>query len=399
MTNWEKSCIEALVTSPIAFSLFRDKQKNKKHVDQFINKIWPYKIEKVFKAKQKEQSDVFDEILKRIMIARNHEDKSDEIDLGMIHLNDVKGEELIRIFNKNMKDQTCNSSGNHIVRLELQAKTGRPTRIYIKDGFRNYREEITEVILGSAIYTEIKMVTVDGRVGTDEVIDAFLSCIKKNKKPRGVENKFRRKFIGQNVGIEIEYDGVWHNYLEKELVKTKNAISFNSGIDGGATDGSNEAYLLSQRLRENRLRINGHRGLVALHFLLEEMNKTNSIMTIRSGMHFHIDLTHKGSRNLESDPNWRLLNDPELKLLYSIFEIKNSDRHISDRHIKEQIRLPTEFNTMEWRMGSPTLNYSKLVVEILTAIHVTNVITKKNKQINSEYLECLLDIKTKLILK
>ena len=50
-------------------------------------------------------------------------------------------------------------------------------------------------------------------------------------------------------------------------------------------------------------------------------------------------------------------------------------------------------------MGSPTLNYSKLVVEILTAIHVTNVITKKNKQINSEYLKCLLDIKTKLILK
>ena len=99
MTNWEKSCIEALVTSPIAFSLFRDKQKNKKHVDQFINKIWPYKIEKVFKAKQKEQSDGFDEILKRIMIVRNHEDKSDEIDLGMIHLNDIKGEELIRIFN------------------------------------------------------------------------------------------------------------------------------------------------------------------------------------------------------------------------------------------------------------------------------------------------------------
>ena len=29
------------------------------------------------------------------------------------------------------------------------------------------------------------MVTVDGRAGTDEVIDAFLSCIKKNKKPRG----------------------------------------------------------------------------------------------------------------------------------------------------------------------------------------------------------------------
>ena len=394
MTNWEKSCIEALITSPIAFSLFRDKQKNKKHVDQFINKIWPYKIEKAFKTGQKYQSNVFDKILKRIMIVRNHEDKSDEIDLEMIHLNDIKGEELIRIFNKNMKDQACNSSGNHIIRLELQMKTGRYVIIYIRGGFMNYRKEIAEIISESAIYAVIRVVAVDRRVGTDEVIDAFLSCVEENKKSRRTEDKFKRKFIGQNVGIEIEYDGIWHNYLEKELVKTKNAISFNSGIDGGITNGSDGMYFMHDRLRENRLRINGHRGLNALYFLLEEMNKTNSIMTTKSGMHFHIDLTHKGSRNLESDPNWKLLNSTELELLHSIFEIKNSDRHI-----QEQIRFPTEFNTMEWRMGSPTLNYSKLAVEILTAIHVTNVITKKNKQINSEYLKCLLDIKTKLILK
>ena len=73
MTNWEKSCVEALITNPTAFALFRDKQRNKKHVDQFINKIWPYKIEKAFKTKQEEQSDIFDEILKRIMKVRNDE--------------------------------------------------------------------------------------------------------------------------------------------------------------------------------------------------------------------------------------------------------------------------------------------------------------------------------------
>ena len=394
MTNWEKSCVEALITSPTAFALFRDKQKNKKHVDQFINKIWPYKIEKVFKTKQEEQSDVFDEILKRIMKIRNDEDKRDVINLGTIHLNNVKGKELIEMFNKNIKTKRCYSNGNYIIRLIFQTDTGVSRKVYISNGFRDYREEFTEVIFKSAVYTGIEIVAVDGRVGTDEVIDAFLSCVEKNKKCRKAKEKFKREFIGQNVGIEIEYDGIWHNYLEKELVKTKNAISFNSGIDGGITNGSNEMYFIHERLRENRLRINGHRGLDALYFLLEEMNKTNSIMTTKSGMHFHIDLTHQGSRKLESDPDWKLLNSTELELLHSIFEIKNSDRHI-----QEQIRFPTEFNTMEWRMGSPTLNYSKLVIEILTAIHVTNVITKKNKQINSEYLKCLLDIKTKLILK
>lgn len=390
MTNWEKSCIEALITSPIAFSLFRDKQKNKKHVDQFINKIWPYKIEKVFKAKQEERSDVFDEILKRIMIVRNHENKSDAIDLGEIDLNNVKGEKLIEIFNKNIKIGASHSEGNNIIRLEFRAKTGRPTRAYIRGGFRNYREEITEVILGSAIYTELKMVTVDGRVGTEEVIDAFLSCIKKNKKPRGVENKFRRKFIGQNVGIEIEYDGIWHNYLEKELVKTKNAISFNSGIDGGITNGSDEMYFMHERLRENRLRINGHRGLDAFYSLLEEMKRTNSIMTVKSGMHFHIDLTHN-SNGKSIDMSWELLSQYQLALVHHIFEVE-----LEKGHIGFQIRFPTEFGTMEWRMGSPTLNYNKLVIQILTAIHVTNVVAKRKKQINSEYLEYLLDIQNKI---
>ena len=56
MTNWEKSCVEALVTSPSAFALFRAKQKNKKHVDQYINTIWPYKIKKFAKNRLEEKS-------------------------------------------------------------------------------------------------------------------------------------------------------------------------------------------------------------------------------------------------------------------------------------------------------------------------------------------------------
>ena len=67
MTNWEKSCVEALITSPTAFALFRDKQKNKKHVDQFINKIWPYKIKKEFKEESTGDK-IFNSLLKKIMI-------------------------------------------------------------------------------------------------------------------------------------------------------------------------------------------------------------------------------------------------------------------------------------------------------------------------------------------
>ena len=52
MTNWEKSCVDALVTSPAAFALFKAKQKNKKHVDQYINTIWPYEIKKASNPKK-----------------------------------------------------------------------------------------------------------------------------------------------------------------------------------------------------------------------------------------------------------------------------------------------------------------------------------------------------------
>lgn len=393
MTNWEKSCVEALITSPTAFALFRDKQKNKKHVDQFINKIWPYKIKKEFKEDNTGDK-IFNSLLEKIMIIRSAPEKYDEIDTGTFNIGEITGEKLIKIFNKNITS-TCKNpdGGNHIVKILFYAINGSAARVYIKHGVYDYKKEFTAAIKEDLIYSSIEVRAVDGRSWSDEIIDSFMSCVRKDDRNIDCHMKFKRAFRGQNVGIEIEYDGIWHNYLEKELIKTKNALSFNSGIDGGVTDGSNERYLMHERLRENRLRINGHRGLVALHFLLEEMNRTNSIMTVNSGMHFHIDLTHI-IRKKSVDPDWSFVGESQLQIIYDIFEIKNRSMHI-----RSEIRFPTEFNTMEWRMGSPILNYSRLAIEILTAIHVTNVIMKKNKQINSEYLKCLLDIKTKLILK
>jgi len=41
-TQWQKSCIEALTTSPTAFKLFRIQQRNVKQTDQFIGRVWAY---------------------------------------------------------------------------------------------------------------------------------------------------------------------------------------------------------------------------------------------------------------------------------------------------------------------------------------------------------------------
>ena len=50
------------------------------------------------------------------------------------------------------------------------------------------------------------------------------------------------------------------------------------------------------------------------------------------------------------------------------------------------INMQDEFGTMEWRMGSKTLIYSKIILQILFAIHLTNAIRYKNKQVNNDYL-------------
>ena len=51
MTKFEKSCIEAICESPMAFELFRKRAYNVKRVDQFVNKIQPYKLRSKRKTK------------------------------------------------------------------------------------------------------------------------------------------------------------------------------------------------------------------------------------------------------------------------------------------------------------------------------------------------------------
>ena len=44
MTKWQESCITALASSPMAWEAFKMKQRNKKLLWQYINRIWPYKL-------------------------------------------------------------------------------------------------------------------------------------------------------------------------------------------------------------------------------------------------------------------------------------------------------------------------------------------------------------------
>jgi hypothetical protein len=272
-TRWQKSCIEALVAGPIAFKLFRLEQRNVKMMDQFCDKIWPYKYVEVLKPGILEQM--------------GHE----------------------------------------------------------------------------------------------------------------TPGKKRKEYKSINIGIEIEYDGCSCQCLEKQLL-ANGAVSFDSGYDGGGTHNS-DASPYNNRLRENRLRINGMKGLKSLYILLEWMKKNDCKIANSSGMHFHIDCTDvipysvdywdmvNKLKRIDIGINTKINNSLEFSkiAISKIYKIE-----IDNMFLGNNIKQHIDFRTIEWRMATPILHYKTLVLQILVAIHVTECAKYKNKNLNDKYLWMLGEI-------
>jgi hypothetical protein len=385
------------VTSPTAFALFRAKQKNKKHVDQYINTIWPYEIKKNRNEKDSViNKDVFNPIIIFLgdLLVKGESGYLDRsYEFGRL----VSAEELL-IAMKSLKAIALPERVSLIGHIVLISNDRSTEACYINispennDFLGEAKKELEKVPKGAKFY-KITTDTSGMRRGTTEYVGGLIAQLSMLKKIN--RSKFKRVYLGQNVGIEIEYEGIWQKYLEKKLNSSRYAVSFNSGIDGGSTDGSK--YNSESRLRENRLRINGHRGLSALHYLVDDMAKSSCNITNRSGMHYHIDLTHIIKRNgIDIYVKFReIIKDKGLMpYIIDIFEMKEPSSAVEK--LTAALRYPTEFTTIEWRMGTPTFNFTKLTIQILCAIHVTNVLFGSKKNIDAEYLKYLAEIYIKI---
>jgi hypothetical protein len=134
------------------------------------------------------------------------------------------------------------------------------------------------------------------------------------------------------------------------------------------------------------------------------MKNDGCTMTNKSGMHYHIDLTKK--KGAEDDSNYSSKVDEIRKDLYdlakkdwetisairNIFELD----YIDPSHFVREIKYPTEFRTMEWRMGSQSLNFTKITIQILFSIHMSNAVFSKEKKIDIEYVKFLSSLITKI---
>ena len=214
----------------------------------------------------------------------------------------------------------------------------------------------------------------------------------------------------QNIGIEIEYSGPYVNVHSR--MKAMGAISYECGYDGYNGDRKQDRKNKDSRLRELRLRMNGIYSIEALDHLLKRMKELDCGHSDNSSIHYHIDRRHvsknsKGAvlevatiitserrlRTADEKDKW-VSNDSLLKSIGAIFEY-GSTNDVANA-IEGKVKHSDEFGTLEWRLGSKTLSYSKIILQILTAIHLTNSTRYSNKQFNEEYIAMLAKIAKEL---
>lgn len=209
-----------------------------------------------------------------------------------------------------------------------------------------------------------------------------------------------------NVGVEIEHDA---QKATSEAIKNKilrlGCISYDSGFDGNNQN----------RLRENRIRLDGIKGLRGLHVLLEDM-MTNCYLAKNSSIHMHIDCMFDGSftgvlkmygetsmaiwRTMSGNDDDRtitLVNNAITELFGTISELFEDHYSVLGK-LGEGVNHSMEFQTLEWRSCKPTFKYYSVVLQMLFCIHITEC-HKHHAKPNVGYITMLKDIHQAMVCK
>lgn len=386
MTKFEKSCIEAICESPMAFELFRKRAHNVKRVDQFVNKIWPYRLRSNKKTKSKDNLQAVRRVRDILYAESLIPNANSDSEVYEFNFTITQFKKEMNIIGKLTSIERLCPAANNILQM---CEDNSDLIMQLSGGKHSSVATILNEIYVSNVF-DSKKILINRHSGRDYSKQLLKQAVAMFDK--ALDKRVESKSTYLNVGIEIEYSGINMSYFSKELIKNR-AVSFDSGWDGDSTG----------RLRENRLRIAGVGGLKPLKLLLIEMEKKSCVLDQASGIHYHIDcsetdpmrLIYKGKR-IEI---LKLLKDkyPEVR---GIFGVNESDVL---HYLQGRIRVPDEFETLEWRMIYPSLNYSLMVSQMLFCIYMTKIATSYNEKnppkINGEYLSLLANISKKIIAK
>lgn len=476
MTELQYSAVKALATSPEAYKAFKLSVRNRKGLDQYMNRVWPYYVKKARKelpvyGQKKDLERKLNEI-KRYLVNGSYYSSAISVNFNLNEIRalimmdkDAARSDMLSMKNETNPFYTRNNVLSMMkwsdLNVKISTETFEGTIITNKLNFMGIdlskmfaigmiRKLMIEVIKfdprlsikrmpksprKSDIIAALKEAREDysvrieinagqwlGRLEEEckgayyELKEKVLESIKSMME---IESKYvlkefkvckYKKLIAkasQNVGIEIEYSGPYVN-VHSEM-KAMGAVSYECGYDGHYGDIKQNRKNKNSRLRELRLRMNGIYSIKALNHLLKRMKELDCGHSDHSSIHYHIDrrhvLTNDSERVLEGAERVKrdemkikkeawASNDSILASIGIIFEYKLTSDVTND--IIGRIKYSDEFETLEWRIGSRTLSYSKIVLQILTAIHLTNSTRYSNKQFNEEYIAMLAKIAKEL---
>lgn len=409
MTKWQESCITALASSPLAWEAFKMKQRNKRMLWQYVNRIWPYKRIKKTRTSTLEYTECINELkifTKWLVNNRN------TIEEAIFRFKDKKVkssilEEALKNITKPIS--TEGAGGNYFLEIVITYKSGDTDRISTRGS-----EQIVHIIrnrwgikAGNEYYiNRIRFFSSLSRMNEmfSQLYTELQYIIRKLELLRDRSRNYNPHILynSLNIGIEIEHDADNPTSKEiKKLILRHNCSSYDSGFDGN----------MDHRLRENRIRLNGINGLKGLYILLEDM-KENTAIARNSSVHMHIDCKYdeyneyytkyyKKEIRTQGIYSWgnavsyytkRLVirNSKAIKYLQYIFNYKNVGEKMFWPN-SSNVRIATEFDTIEYRFLIVNLKYSDYVIQMLALIHITECI-KHNCILNKSYLSTLATV-------
>ena len=482
MSTFQQELIQSLMTSPTVFEMFkRNNKKYMPYINTYIKKLFPETTEKVLISKKLVQVDKPDPNIIRILdnISQKSCEKIDESINSMTYqefcdMIDSDNNIKLKVTLDSNKINICQNKISYAQRFdELKLKspvcvkftfTSDNTRYSDSFGHNNILKTydifldlfsrsngmLNSLRLENAVTNELVFCDVN-ELSFEDFYKLFLQV--KLVLSIFCKEEYIYKTVNRlmNVGVEIEfYQKRFHRRIcqqtkyaksEKQKLQHKKGISsFMSGFDGNMTS----------RLNENRIRLNGRKGLHGFYDVLCNMRQ-NVYLTENSSVHMHFD--HRFNNSYPSGPiamNMRnkygvhafdqqldgillclplipeIEKDPAAHMILNrFFRIKDSadwclgslDNRFSNNgifkiledksHIVEgtvitkiagmfthlhdnkptdlidvgllfgHIKMHNKFQTVEYRMFEPTLDFSTLVMQMLLIIQMERSITYK----------------------
>lgn len=366
MTKWQENYLKALCTSPEAFLAFKIKQKNQKVLKQYTNRLFPRYVNVI-------NVEYLRKLLYNLLYRVNYEYYKG------IYLIDIP-RECLSLFS-----QVCDYS--KIFHTSANCLDYKNELFSISSYSKKYNMFVDLIYNNSYVISRLEGENIQlfyRKKNFHVIYNSIFTLLRLLPKKNIVTVK------NMNIGIEIEHlsNNSTNPEVQEEILRN-GIVSYDSSFDGYAEN----------RLRENRIRLDGIKGLPGLYILLKDMRK-NCFMTENSSVHMHIDARYDNSFYLVNDSRFNeytlrfdeIINECS-PYLFKIFKIEKKKCNFFDylQNINCRIRYNLNFFTVEYRICIPELVYTNYVIQILTLIHLTKCV-KNMCKLNKNFLLLLLKI-------